>query len=160
MIALHDYWMGRNITYAGELTPEIRRNAESLLGKVNALLAQAAVDGVSPAIDQVTRTPVASGWRPLGVNARTANSGKASTHITGRGIDLQDTPHRDLARWCLRNLDALEDLGLYMEDPQWTGGRDPWVHLQLVPPGSGKRVYVPSNSPALAAALVEQGGTA
>ena len=40
-----------------------------------------------------------------------------------------------------------------MEDPQWT---PTWVHLQIVPPGSRRRVYIPSSKPALAAKLPEQ----
>lgn len=160
MITNEQYFMGRDAKYPAELTAEIRHNAGVLVGKVNTLLAMAETEGIVPGFDQVTGTHVASGWRPAGVNERTANAAKTSKHLTGQGVDLQDSAGRALARWCLRNLDALEDLGLWMEDPQWTGGRDPWVHLQTVPPGSGKRVYVPSTAPALAAALVEQGGTA
>lgn len=153
MIELAHYWMSRDAKYRSELTPEIAHNAEDLVGKVNNLLAFAEVDGVQPGFDQVTRTHVASGWRPSGVNERTSNAATASRHITGQGIDLQDGTDRGLARWCLANLDALEDCGLWMERPQWTGGADPWVHLQSVPPGSGKRVYIPSTMPPRCAAL-------
>lgn len=160
MITLEQYWMGRDLKYPAELTSEIRHNAELLVGKVNNLLTFADEDGVAPGTDQVTGTAVASGWRPQGVNERTRNAASGSKHIMALAVDLQDTKNRDLARWCIRNLDALEAAGLWMEDPQWTGGPDPWVHLQGVPPGSGKRVYVPSTMPPLAKALVEQGGTA
>lgn len=160
-ITLADYWMGRDASHAHELTAEIRANAESLVAKVNTLLAFAEADGVEPGIDQRTGTHVASGWRPAGVNSRTRNAAAASKHITGNGVDLQDEPEtRPLARWCLRNLDALADVGLWMEDPRWTGGPDPWVHLQRVPPKSGRHVYIPSAAPPTAQALVEQGGTA
>lgn len=144
MITLEQYWMGRDVKYASEMTPEIRHNAEALVGKVNNILAFAEVDGVTAGIDQGTGTHVASGWRPRAVNDRTSNAAAASKHLTGQGVDLQDTGDRQLAQWCLNNLDALEDVGLWMERPQWTGGRDPWVHLQTVPPRSGKRVYIPS----------------
>jgi hypothetical protein len=150
------YWMGRDETHAAELTPEIRANGEELVRRISLLLGFAEADGVTPGYDQVTGTHIAGGWRPRGVNARTANAGKNSTHITGQGVDVQDTPSRDLARWCLANLDALETCGLYMERPQWTAGAnndDPWCHFQSVPPKSGKRVYIPSNAPAQAAAL-------
>lgn len=160
LIALEQYWMGRDAKYPAELTAEIRYNAARLVGKVNNLLAMAEADGVVPGVDQATQTAVSSGWRPPGVNDRTANAASGSKHLDGRAVDLQDTPHRDLARWCLANLDALQDTGLWMEDPRWTGGADPWVHLQLVPPGSGKRVFIPNVLPPMAAALVEQGGTA
>lgn len=146
MIDLRSYYSGRDTAYPDELTLDVARNASHLLASVNTLLKCAEADGV-------TAIGVASGWRPRGVNDRTANAAKSSTHITGRGIDLRDHEDRRLARWCLRHLDALEKLSLWMEDPRWTPS---WVHLQSVPPGSGKRVYIPSSAPALALALPEQ----
>jgi hypothetical protein len=44
-----------------------------------------------------------------------------------------------------------------MEDPQWT---PTWVHLQMVPPGSHRRVYCPSSKPPMVAKLPEQEGSA
>jgi hypothetical protein len=160
VITLAQYWMGRDTKYAAELTAEIQHNASTLVGKVNNLLNFAEEDGVAPGADQVTGNAVASGWRPLFVNDRTRNAAAGSKHLSGLGVDLQDTPNRDLARWCLKNLDALEAAGLWMEDPQWTGGADSWVHLQSVPPGSGRRVFIPSTAPATSAKLLEQGGIA
>ncbi len=153
MITVEQYFMGRDLVYALEVTQGLRANAAKLVDRVNLLLDRAAADGVAPGIDEKTGNDVASGWRPRAVNERTANSGKNSTHIAGLGVDLQDTPNRDLARWCVSNLDVLEELGLYMEDPQWTPD---WVHLQIVAPGSGRRVYIPSTKPPLVAALPEQ----
>lgn len=158
-ISMADFWMGRDKTHASECTPVIRQNATVTVNCVNQLLAAAAKDGVTPGVDEVTKTAVASGWRPAGINSRTANSGTTSSHITAEGCDLEDTfPARPLARWCLRNLDVLERLGLWMEDPRWTmtANKDPWVHLQIKPPKSGKRVYVPSSAAPLAPALPEQ----
>jgi hypothetical protein len=160
MITLEQFWMGRDAKYPAELSPEILHNAERLVGKVNNLLAFAEADGVAPGIDQATGNAVSSGWRPVFVNDRTRNSAAGSKHLDARAVDVQDTRDRALARWCLKNLDVLEQLGLWMEDPQWTGGADPWVHLQLVPPGSGRRVFVPSTMPPKFAKLIEQGGTA
>ncbi len=156
MITLEQYWMGRDAKYPAELTAEIRHHAEQLVAKVNNLLAFADADGVAPATSS-RGDAIASGWRPPAVNDATTNAAKSSKHRTGQAVDLADGADRGLARWCLSNLDALEQIGLWMEDPRWT---PTWVHLQLVPPGSGKRVYVPSTAPALAQALVEQGGTA
>lgn len=150
MISLTDYLMGRDVGRADELTEAVEANARELLGRVNLLLAWARDDGVRA-------QGVASGWRPRGINDATANAAKNSTHLTGEGIDLRDTAHRDLARWCLLNLDALEEIGLWMEDPQWTPS---WVHLQSRPPGSGRRVYVPSTRPPLIARLPEQDAAA
>lgn len=154
MISLEQYWMDRDAEYSADLTEEVRRNAAQLLERVNRLLASAADEQVEPGIDARTGTPVASGWRPKSVNDSTANAGTKSRHTSGLAIDLRDyPPDRSLARWCLRNEDLLEEIGLWMEDPRWT---PTWVHLQAVPPGSGRRVYVPSTAPALAAELPEQ----
>lgn len=153
MLMPADYWMGRDHLYAGELNAPIIENARELLGRVNLLLTWAHKDGVWPGTDETTGTPVAGGWRPVAVNDRTRNAAKGSTHKDGRGIDIQDTPDRSFARWCLRNLELLAEVGLWMEDPQWTPD---WVHLQSVPPRSGRRVYIPSMNPPLIARLPEQ----
>lgn len=147
MITLEQYWMGRDAKYPAELTAEILHNAGVLVARVNTLLRL-----TDPAPHQV-----ASGWRPPAVNDATTNAAAHSKHRTGQAVDLVDVAPRLLARWCLSHLEDLETIGLWMEDPRWTPS---WVHLQLVPPGSGKRVYVPSTAPALAAALIEQGGVA
>jgi hypothetical protein len=152
IITLAQYYMGRDQAYAEELTLAVARNAAQLLAAVNTLLRCAADDGVEPLAD-ASGSCVASGWRPQKVNDRTSNAGKRSPHIWGQAIDPRDHPDRRLARWSLRNLDRLEGLGLYMEDPRWTPS---WVHWQSVPPGSGRRVFVPSLAPALALALPEQ----
>lgn len=151
MITLDDYFMGRDKRYLADLTEEVVNNAHELLGRVNLLLSWAHKDGVWPGTDEHTGTPVASGWRPRGLNARTQNAAKGSKHITGCAIDLQDTPDRALARWCLRNLDLLAEIGLWMEDDRYTPS---WVHLQSIPPQSGRRVFIPSNNPPLCASVV------
>lgn len=154
MISLDQYWMGRDSKYPADLTDEIRNNAQLLLARVNDVLARAAADHVEPGLNAQTGTPVASGWRPQAVNDATSNAGKSSKHITGHGIDIRDTvPGRTLARWCLLHKAVLEEVELWMEDPRWT---PTWVHLQSIAPGSGNRVFVPSNAPALAAPLPEQ----
>lgn len=156
MITMTQYWMGRDAKYPSELSSEIRANAEELVGKVNALLLMAEGAGVEPGTS-VRGDAIASGWRPAAVNDKTSNAAASSKHLTGEAVDLADTRPRALARWCLQNPDALEQLGLYMEDPRWTPS---WVHLQSRPPRSGLRVYRPSSAPALAKALPEQEGVA
>lgn len=153
MITLPDYWMGRDARFAADLTDQIKDNATLLLGRVNLLMSWAYGEHVTPALDAKTGNHVASGWRPPAINDATANSAHGSKHLTGEAIDLRDNGVRDLARWCLKNLDALEEIGLWMEDPQWT---PTWVHLQIVPPGSRRRVYCPSTRSPLAAKLPEQ----
>jgi hypothetical protein len=148
MITLADYWNGRDKKYARCLTQEICNNAITTVSRINRLLGLAEQDGVDCDV-------VASGWRPLAVNDVTANAAKNSKHVTALAADVRDTERRDFARWCLRNLKQLEAIGLWMEDPRWT---PTWVHLQIVPPGSGRRVYIPSIKPPLAAPLPEQRG--
>ena len=150
MITLSDYWMGRDATHGVELTDKVAANATLLLGRVNLLLAWAYRDGVQPGIDADTGTHVASGWRPAAVNAAVPHAASNSRHMTGEAIDLRDTPARALAIWCLANEDALDEIGLWMERPQWT---PTWVHLQNVAPGSNRRYFIPSTSRPLVAAL-------
>lgn len=145
--------MGRDRQYAAELTPQIVRNAQQLVQRVGRLLEYAATANIAPGIDGDTGTCVASGWRPKSVNDRIANASTTSLHLRGLGIDLRDTPERALARYCLRNLDLLAALELWMEDPRWT---PTWVHLQAAAPRSGDRVFIPSNAQPLATALPEQ----
>lgn len=157
MLTRADYMMGRDERYPGSVTPEVEANVAELLRRVNIFLEVAEKEGVPIGIDERTGTPVASGLRPAAVNDRTQNAAAKSSHITGEGIDLQDTlPERPLASFalrCARPGGLLEELGLYMERPQWT---DDWVHLQSRSPRSGRRVYVPSSRPPRVAALPEE----
>ena len=133
MIGLEAFWKGRDTRYADELTDEIRANAETTVGKANQLLEISGFKHVSE---------VSSGWRPRSVNDATANAATTSKHLSGQAVDLADA-HRDLAGWCVDNLDVLEGIGLWMEDPRWT---PTWIHLQTVPPRSGRRVFIPSSA--------------
>ena len=156
MIDLQQFWQGRDKTHAAELTDEIRVNGTETVARVNALLNFAAEHGVK--VDTI-----ASGWRPAEVNADTPNAAPTSRHLTGEACDVQDDKDRSFARWCLRNTaplcfqsglpDLLAEIGLWMEHAQWT---PTWVHLQIVPPHSGRRIFVPSDNPPLAEALPEQ----
>lgn len=149
------YMMGRDVRFPDAVTPEVEANVPQLLEAVNQVIAAAANDGLVFYIDPHTGTIVASGLRPIQVNDRTQNAAEHSTHIIGLGVDVFD-PDRAFARWCLSHAypgGFLEQLGLYMERPQWTPD---WVHLQLKSPGSGHRVYIPSKKPPLIAALPEE----
>jgi hypothetical protein len=156
LITLNQFWMGRDKTHAAELTDAIRANAQETMDRINDLLTYTSSDGVDVGI-------VASGWRPTAINADTPNAAPNSKHMTGEACDVKDDEHRSFARWCLRNTtplchqegkpDLLQQIGLWMEQAQWT---PTWVHLQIVPPHSGRRIFVPSENPPLAAALPEQ----
>ena len=136
MITLKTFWMGRDVTHAEELTDEIQRNAIVTITRCNELLARSGRNDINT---------VNSGWRPQAVNDATAHSGATSNHITAQAVDLPDAD-RTLAGWCVDNLDILKEIGLWIEDPRWT---PTWVHIQTVPPKSGKLVYIPSAKPPL-----------
>ena len=140
MIDLEAFFDGRDKTFRGELTDEIRRNAEDTVAKANRLLERAGFQHVCS---------VNSGWRPKRVNDATPNASPGSRHLTGLAVDLPD-PDRTLAAWCVRNLDVLAEIGLWMEDPRWTYDEngEHWVHVQTVPPRSSNRVFVPFEAPA------------
>jgi hypothetical protein len=133
------YFMGRDGSYAAELTPAMRASAYSLLVRVNALLHRMAEGGLTPENSPRTGSPVTSGWRPARVNERTPGAAPRSHHLRCNAIDLYD-PEGALDDWCMDNQDRLAALGLYLEHPSATKG---WCHLQSVPPRSGKRVFYP-----------------
>lgn len=82
---------------------------------------------------------VSSGYRPPEINFATPGAAKKSNHMFCLAVDFRDHDG-ELDKWCLANLDKLEACGLYLEDPKHTPG---WCHLQVVPPKSGKRVFIP-----------------
>ena len=82
---------------------------------------------------------ISSGYRPASVNASVGGA-KKSNHIMCLAVDFVDDEKQSLGKWCLQNLNILEELGLYMEDLRHTKH---WVHLQLAAPKSGKRIFIP-----------------
>ena len=48
-----------------------------------------------------------------------------------------------LMEYVLKNLNLAQALGIYFEDFRATPS---WVHMQIVPPNSGKRIYKPNSS--------------
>lgn len=88
---------------------------------------------------------VTSGWRPESHNKKIGGSLK-SKHIWCNAIDLWD-PDKSLGEWCVANVEALVERGLYMESlivthkSQEKTGR--WCHLQSEAPGSGNRIFMP-----------------
>ena len=127
-ITLADYFMGRDQSHAHELTDALRANAMLTIERANLLLRRAALAGV-----------VSSGWRPHAINAAIPNASPRSKHLSCQAIDLDD-PDDALDAWCFCNLPVLAAIGLWLEHPDATPG---WCHLQVVPPGSGRRVFMP-----------------
>lgn len=62
-----------------------------------------------------------------------------SKHLSGQAVDISD-PKKELQTWCLKNVEILKDIGLWCED---FGSTPNWVHMQSVPPLSGKRFFKP-----------------
>lgn len=137
-ITIADYWAGRDLSFAADLTEEIRQNAEQTVTKVNLLLFIAVKAGV-PLISTNKNNLVNSGWRPPAINAATPGAAPLSRHMTGQAVDVSD-PESSLAFWCLANPAELEALGIWQENPAYTVG---WCHLQTVAPRSGRRVFIP-----------------
>jgi uncharacterized protein YcbK (DUF882 family) len=126
-----EYFMGRDKSHSQDLTEEVKANADNLLNRVNALLAD--LNWPSPAY-------VSSGWRPPSINASVANSAKRSHHMSGRAMDIKD-PDGRLAKAILERPELLEKHGLWMEDPSFTKG---WVHLDTGTRSARKvRVFKP-----------------
>ena len=131
------YWDGKDIKYANDLTLDVDANATKLLEAVNTFLTN-----YRPIII------ISSGWRPKSYNTKIGGA-PSSNHITGLAIDIKDTDN-SVFKYVLKNLDLAQQLGLYFEDKRWT---PTWVHIQLVKPKSGKRIFVPSSSAPLNAKI-------
>lgn len=142
MISLADYWMGRDAAHPLDMTPAIDKAARLTVSLVNALLVEATSAGVYQAtLSPRSGTQLASGWRPPAVNAATKNASPTSLHMTGQAADVYD--HGDkLDAWLMQppGQAALERIGLWLEHPDFT---PEWCHLQVIPPGSGRRVFRP-----------------
>jgi hypothetical protein len=135
-VSLADFYKGRDTTYAAELTPEIEANAAITVERVNSLL-----EAFYVAMPEEALRSVNSGWRPPQVNATVKNAAGRSRHMTGEACDLSDDDEK-LDYWLLQpdGQAALERIGLWMEHPSATPR---WAHVQIVPPGSGRRVFMP-----------------
>lgn len=132
-------------------------NATRLLAKVNKLLQLSSDCGVyADWVDPDTGCQISGSKGGSGDGGyRLSNSLTGmpnSKHKSANAVDVYD-PDRRLAQWCLDSRVALADAGLYCEDFRYT---PVWLHFQDIPPKSGKRIYIPSASPPLAAALEGQ----
>jgi len=136
MITLEKFYLGRDRAFASELTPELHRNAIDTVERANRLLA-----AYTAATGDRRPRGVTSGWRPPTVNSRTANAAPHSQHMLCRAIDIADAS-RTLSPWLLEEEGqlALIDCELWLEHPSAT---PTWVHVQTVPPRSGRRVFMP-----------------
>lgn len=128
MISKEELTMGRDKQYATSYTKQVDANLEVLLVKINVIRSKYGKP-----------MTVTSGWRPAEVNSATPNAAKASKHISGLAVDILDADHK-LFKWCLQNLQIIQELGLYLEDKNYT---KIWTHFQIGAPKSGSRIFKP-----------------
>lgn len=137
LLTVDDYFEA----YAGhpDITQDREDNAEVLVGVVNALIERAYPDigelDVNPATDTLVSGQKNGGFRPQSCSV----GAPQSAHKQGQAVDVYD-PHGKLDEWCMRHIDVLVELGLYMEHPEATNG---WCHLQTRKTKSGNRVFYP-----------------
>ena len=122
-----------------DATPAKFANADRLLDSVNKLMAMAESDGVEFKVNPKTGSQVSGtklgGFRPID----STTGAPKSSHKEALAVDLYD-PDEAIDKWCLDNLDKLEECGIYLEHPDSTVG---WSHWQIRRPGSGNRVFYP-----------------
>lgn len=118
--------MGRDTQYP--LTKELESNLKQLLVHLNQFR-----------IYYTIPMQVSSGYRPGLFNSSVIGAAKKSNHMVCLACDFKDTDGK-LAKFCLENTHILELFSLYLENPASTVG---WVHLQIIPPKSGSRVFNP-----------------
>lgn len=82
---------------------------------------------------------VTSGLRSEADQARINPGAPKSKHLLGAAVDILDQDGK-LAEWVKEHLDLMEEIGFWFEDFSSTVG---WVHFQVMPPKSGKRVFLP-----------------
>lgn len=135
MITIEQYFNGK------PYTAEQQASAFILLEKVNALLDWARLGGYMAPNDPDTGCQIGGdakrGNGDGGFREESEPGAKHSQHKRARAVDVYD-PGNVLER-IISDAD-LERFGLYREDP---GHTPTWVHLQDVPPGSGRRTFLP-----------------
>jgi len=120
-----EYLMGRDEEYP--LTEKQKENMRILLEKIEQFQEEYGVV-----------VSVSSGYRPGKYNAAAGGSPN-SAHLTCEAVDLVDRNGK-IKKWIMANLNVLEKLDLYMEDPSRT---KTWCHLSTRKTRSGKRVFMP-----------------
>ena len=113
-------------------TPEIDANLSVLLDRINVVRA---VYGIPMTVTSGLRSQA---QQDALIAAGKSNAPK-SHHLTGEACDIADADGA-LWRWCMVNMQVLIDTGLWLEDKSAT---PTWVHFQIVPPKSGKRIFIP-----------------
>lgn len=114
------------------MTPEIDSNLQVLLERLNVIR-----------LAYGKPMTITSGLRSQAQQDALIKAGKSnapkSKHLFGQAADIFD-PRGELKIWLMQNIKLLEDVGIWLED---FGSTPTWVHMQCVPPNSGKRIFIP-----------------
>lgn len=133
-ITLESYLMGKS--KFNTLTPELQGNAKAMVQRIDAYLTDLLGKDYQVKVNDGYRLP----------NDLPKNGSPTSWHYRCGAIDLDDDTQGSLWDLVSSKLDLLTKHNLYMEDPRWTPG---WLHFQIYPPKSGKRIFIPSIKPPL-----------
>ena len=132
IISRQSYLKGREKKFAQEFTDDLSNNTNKTIARASELLSRAGID----------KAYVTSGWRPKSINSSVGGAPN-SLHIYCLAIDIFDKDKK-FGLWCIQNIEALAEIGLWMESLTKThAGDEPWVHLQCNPPKSNNRVFLP-----------------
>ena len=140
LITIESVLMGR--AKLSELPKDVQENIKTLVSRINQLF-----DGYS--WPKTLPRVVNSGYRRP--QDQPKNAAQSSPHLIGCAVDLDDDDSGITWKYVFKNLTKTKQIGLWIEDPRWTHGSvGSWVHLQIIPPKSGKRIFIPSTTPAAA----------
>ena len=109
-----------------DLTAEQLGNMNTLIPKINMFLERFG-----------SYRPVTSGYRTPQINSNTIGAAPKSNHLVCAAVDLADADAK-LHAFAKANVLYLEELGLWCEER-----RGNWLHIQCVPPRSGRRFFKP-----------------
>jgi uncharacterized protein YcbK (DUF882 family) len=113
-------------------TPEIDANLKILFDRIMKL--QEAIG-----FDLKINSGLRSEEQQQGLISDGKSKATHSKHITGQAADI-DSMDGILYQFVHENINVFEEIGLWMEDFKST---PTWIHVQIVPPGSGKRIFIP-----------------
>lgn len=133
MITLNEILKGR--AKFDELPREIQSNLELLLDRINKIRS---AYGKPMKVNDGYRRPADT----------PKNGASKSKHLIGAAIDIDDDDKGTFWFWLMDNLQLCKDVGLWLEHGGYTHNKDgTWTHLQILPPLSGKRIFIPSATP-------------
>lgn len=134
-VTLQD-WITSSNTYperakSKELTPEVLKNAEILIERVNSFLNE---------LQWNEKVILSSGFRPSEVNAGVPNGAKRSAHMTGGAMDIRQLLNDNKLGLLIRKIQnnqgksgILGKHNLMMESLEHTKGKHTsWVHLDVI----------------------------